>query len=276
MKKLSLILVISTITCAPILGQSIQSYFLGISPQGGYLGVTLKEVSSGDVARLGLPEESGAIIEQVLPDTPAEDAGLQASDVILRYAGQKVLSATQFRRLVSETPPGRNVEMTVWRNGSELVRTVEIDTRKGTHSRYHIPGHRAGDILENFDIEIPEFHLERGDQNIFVLRSPARLGISGESLTSQMAEFLGMAGKSGVLVMEVLDDSPAAAAGLKAGDVIVSCDGEEIGGISALRSHLSEGEHSLTIVRGGIRQTLSVTIPGKDSRKEGKSSSIRL
>ena len=57
-----------------------------------------------DVGDLGLEQESGVLIESVLPDTPAEEADLRQGDVVLAYAGQPVLSVRQFQRLVSDTP----------------------------------------------------------------------------------------------------------------------------------------------------------------------------
>ena len=73
---------------------------------GSYLGVRLEDVDKEDVARLKLPEEKGALIARVEAESPAQKAGLEADDVIVRYHGEGVLGASQLARLVRETPGG--------------------------------------------------------------------------------------------------------------------------------------------------------------------------
>jgi C-terminal processing protease CtpA/Prc len=84
---------------------------------GGYLGVVLEEVAQDDVARLKLADERGALVKSVEDDTPAARAGLKTGDVVLKYQGENVLSASQLRRLIRETPAGRSVALEVARDG---------------------------------------------------------------------------------------------------------------------------------------------------------------
>ncbi len=74
------------------------------------------------------------------------------------------------------------------------------------------------------------------------------MGITGGNLTDQLADFLGILGK-GVLVAEVLENTPAERAGLKAGDAIVSVDGHPVDGLSELSSLLKDDTHEVEIVR---------------------------
>src|SRR5262245_56573208 len=85
---------------------------------GGKLGVRLEDVDKEDVARLKLSAERGAVVKSVSADTPAEKAGLQEGDVIVRFEGETVQSALQLARLVRETPGGRTVAIEVSRNGA--------------------------------------------------------------------------------------------------------------------------------------------------------------
>jgi len=76
-------------------------------PDGGgaRLGVSLEDVRAEDVSRLHLPEERGAVIQEVSKASAAEKAGLKEGDVVLSFQGEKIWSAGQLRRLVRETPP---------------------------------------------------------------------------------------------------------------------------------------------------------------------------
>jgi len=75
------------------------------------------------------------------------------------------------------------------------------------------------------------------------------LGITGGNLTEQLADFLGISGKKGVVVAEVFDNTPAKRAGLKAGDAIVSVDGHPVDSLSELSSLLKDDTHEVEVVR---------------------------
>src|SRR5512132_2274768 len=76
---------------------------------GGRLGVSLEDVGAGDVARLGLSAERGALVSSVEEGSAADKAGVKEGDVIVRFGGQEVWSAAQLARAVRETPAGRTV-----------------------------------------------------------------------------------------------------------------------------------------------------------------------
>lgn len=174
-----------------------------------YLGVQLSEVTSESVRRLNLREERGAILIEVLPDSPAAKAGLQKDDVIIRWNGERVDSAAELSRLKRETPAGRTVRLGVVRNGSEM----DFDVALGQYSDYRRPLVQWSDS---------------GGITRIVVGERGRMGISLQNLTPQLAEYFGMPGQKGALVSSVHPDSPAAKAGIKAGDVILSVDGDEI------------------------------------------------
>jgi len=172
--------------------------------------------------------EGGVVIDEVVADGPADKAGLKRSDVIVEFDGEHVRSSRQFARLVQETPAGRSVKMTITRDGQRRDVQVTPDERRGDvmvsgDFGDYMRGFgrdlgRLGDRLPpfnfNFDFDIP-------------LVSGRRLGVTVEELTAQLADYFGA--KDGVLVTSVSDGSAAARAGLKAGDVITSINGERIG-----------------------------------------------
>ncbi len=182
-----------------------------------FLGVNVWEVNAETVKEKGLPEERGVLITSVVPDSAADRAGLKKGDVIIEYNGQRVEGVQQFVRLVRETPVGRKVTLKLIRDGKEMTVTATMGKRPGgkrwSH-RFTIPEFRA----PGFGIpDIPRMHMS--------WRS-ARLGILGEALEGQLAEYFGV--EEGVLVRSVQEDSPAARAGIRAGDVILEVEGEKV------------------------------------------------
>lgn len=236
----------------------------------GYLGVGIRDVTKDDVTQLGLPAERGVYITSVQEGTPAEQAGILSGDVLLEYRGMPVWSARQFRRLVSETPEGRHVAIQLHRDGGSKTVTAEISSR----------GPRMSQDREHMFRLLPD--LRRGQGGIHMLPAPPpshpqgqpRLGIRGDSLTEQLADSLGVTQGAGVLVTEVLPGTPAEAAGLKAGDVIVSANGKEIGSVAELVQQLDSRQVDLEIVRDG--QTIKLSAELADTKKGDKGLSIRL
>jgi serine protease Do len=246
---------------------------------GGKLGVRLEDVDKDDVARLKLSAERGAIVKSVSADTPAEKAGIQEGDVIVRYEGETVLSAAQLARLVRETPGGRTVALEVNRNGA--LQKLSATLAEG---RDRV---RLGE-LGDFDIEIP--HIEamppmppvppvppvadmfrfdgKGRSFMFHDGGPRKLGIEYQELTDQLARFFKV--EKGVLVTSVDEGGPAAKGGLEAGDVIVRFDGEPIESAEVLRDEVRKAEPgkevTVTVQREGRALDLKVKLQAPERR----------
>jgi serine protease Do len=185
---------------------------------------------SGIGVRISDRSEGGVVIDDVVEQSPAEKAGLKRSDVIVEFDGERVRSARQFARLVQETPSGRSVKVTVTRDGQRRDVQVTPDERRGD---VMVSGDRIGDYFRDFDFR--EFE-RLGDRmapfnfNFDVtpfVGSTRRLGVTTQELTGQLADYFGA--KDGVLVTSVADGSAAAQAGIKAGDVITSVNGSNVG-----------------------------------------------
>jgi S1-C subfamily serine protease len=84
-----------------------------ISKGGGYLGVGGVEVTSEKVKALNLKEEGGVLVSSVTEEGPAAKAGIKEGDVVLEFNGTPVQGTVQFQRMVGETPPGRQVKLTI-------------------------------------------------------------------------------------------------------------------------------------------------------------------
>ena len=216
------------------------------------LGVVLKDVSPEKARELKLPAEAGALVTEVEENSPASKAGLAKNDVIVEFAGERVRSVSQLRRLVRETPAGRAVTLQVNRAGQTRSLSVKLEPAKDYfYFNFHAP--------EVHIPEIPEF-------NFHLAPGGASLGISGDELTGQLANYFGVKQGKGVLVREVMVGSAAEKAGLKAGDVIVQVEGKPVGSVSELRRVLASDSSeekrkvNLTIVRDRREQTLAVEL----------------
>jgi serine protease Do len=228
------------------------------------LGVELREVTGDKARELKLPGEYGAIVEEVEPKSPADKAGLMKGDVILDFAGERVRSVAQLRRLVRETPAGRTVTVQVSRGGEVRTLSVKMEPAKNQFNFGYVQPK-----ISIPKIEIPKFNFNFEGNPYFFSGGGPVLGISGDDLTSQLATYFGVKQGKGVLVREVEAGSPAEKAGLKAGDVIVGIDGRQVGSVSDLRHAIPrdfEGKKqvSLSIVRDRREQKLSVELQAPD------------
>jgi membrane-associated protease RseP (regulator of RpoE activity) len=231
------------------------------SVAGAWLGVTLKDVTAEKVRDLKLPGEYGALVESVDADSAAAKAGLEKGDVIVEFAGERVRSVAQLRRLIRETPAGRTVSLQVIRDGQTRTLSATLQARKNQFS------------FQTPEIQMPEIQIDpnlmgRLNRNFSFMFGGGRpsLGISGDELTTQLASYFGVKQGKGVLVREVEAGSPAAKAGLKAGDVIVAVDGKGVTTVAELRKalELKAGEEkrklSVTIVRDHHEQIVPVEL----------------
>lgn len=210
---------------------------------GASIGASIRELTAAELKASG-----GVYVESVEPDGPASKAGLQAADIITRFDSEPVRSVRQFVRLVQEAAPGRTVRASILRAGSS--REVSVTPESGFQSAVMIDANRLrldmAELQERLR-QIP-FDIDVRWQGAM---SRARLGVSVEVLTSQLAEYFGA--KDGVLVASVAADSPASRAGLKAGDVIVSVNGQTVAStadlVRQLRSANAETDVTIGIVR---------------------------
>lgn len=227
-----------------------------------YLGVDVRDITSDRVSALKLKEERGVEITTVDQDAPAGKAGLKEHDVILEFNGARVESEEQFRRMIRETPPGRNIALGISRDGNPMTINVQIGDR----------GKIASNMfrIERPPMQLPEFPDFNIPFDIQVSGYTATLGVQVESLNQQLGEYFGVKGGEGLLVKSVEKGSPAEKAGMKAGDVIVRADNEKVTDRSdlrrLLRSHHDGGKMTIGIVREKREQNLTVDLPARKSR----------
>jgi serine protease Do len=240
---------------------------------GSYLGIQMEDVTAQNMANYKLSTESGVIVKSVEKGSPAESAKLQENDVILEYGHSQVISATQLARLVRETPQGRKVDLVVSREGKKITLSAEIGKREESVGENRM---REGDEnMRGLGPEDRSFQFQLPDGRSFNFRglpgennaNRPRLGVSVQELTDQMAEFLGVPGKKGVLVISV-ENGSAAEGKIRAGDVIVRANDKAISDPEDLQSEIArvgEGKVDLKVVRNKAEISVAVNLPEKES-----------
>lgn len=178
----------------------------------GYLGVRLNDIDSDLAASLKLNEVMGVEVVNVMPGSPADQAGIRPGDVILSYNGEKVLGGQQFTRLVSETPPNRRVRLACWRGGAEKDMTITT-------------GVRPTSPVSTEELEVNRMRIIDVPLPMMLWRNLV-LGIESGELNDQLAQAFGV--KQGILVWTVAPSYPAQHAGLRAGDVLTQFCGHPI------------------------------------------------
>jgi len=280
---LALTLLLPAGWAAPLLqaqGASGSGIRTAVQSEVSYFGITMEDVTSQNMASHKLKVERGVIVRSVEPGSPAAAAKLQENDVILEFGGFPAWSAEQFAGLVRQTPPGRKVNVAVSRDGIGINLLVELGKQTGPLRWDGSDGSSIpGSDREEFSLDGPNgrtFRFNIPGGRMFGFEAPneqqpkQRLGVTLQPLTDQMAEFLGVPGKRGALVVSIEAGSPASGK-IKAGDVIIKADGQAVGQAEDLVRIVQQktGTLQLQLVRGG--KEISVTVDlSRDTGNPGR------
>lgn len=168
----------------------------------GYLGVMIQPVTEDLAKEFKLKDQSGALVGEVTPNSPADEAGLKEGDVVVEFKGKKVADSRQFRLMVAQTAPGTKVTVKVMRDGMEKTCAAKL-------------GELSADMLAKAG---GETRRGRGESD----RRDALRGAEVADLdTRTRSQFEIPTGMRGAVIATVAPDSAAAEAGLRPGDVIV-------------------------------------------------------
>lgn len=237
----------------------------------GYLGVLVGDIDNESANKLKLKDVRGAVVTLIDHDAPAAQVGLRVNDVLLEVNGQPVEGAEAFGRMMREIPPGRKMTLLVSRDGATQTMTVQLVDRKKLDTDIWNKLNSGSDISSPVtglgifgsgaagDAPLPGgFHIP------FVGNSSLKVGALVEPLTAQMADYLGVG--NGLMIKQVARKSQAAAAGMKAFDVILKVGTDNIATVSdwdrAMRSNQGKTV-AVTILRDKKQQTVNLLVDTK-------------
>src|SRR5881394_150763 len=236
----------------------------------GWLGVETHEVTADKAKELKLSAERGVVLGRIVPDSPAAKAGLKENDVVTEINGQRVEGAAQFRRMIHEIPAGRSIQLTVWRDGRTQAISATLGKSEERHHAMKMVTPTPGTFAFRMP-EIPEIPPMEWNGGMLAGGQP-RLGIDAEDLSGQLGAFFGAPDGEGILVRDVNSGSPAEKAGVKAGDVITSLNGDRVRTVGDLREKLSakRDDKDRTVKLGVLRNkseiSLTVELPAAAAR----------
>ena len=255
--------------------------------QKTWLGVYSQSLS--DELRDGMDYSGdGVLVSRVLPGSPAEEAGLKKGDIILSLGGHAVASPEDLARSVRSSRAGQTVALQIWRGGERRALQVKLASRPGSQDEMDFeytpeapeapeapepPGGGSNEVRRHIKI-----HMNRdgkaydweGDAPdmpeipgiIMSGMGRGRLGVRIEGLNSDLGGYFGVPDGKGALIVEVLKDTPAERAGLKAGDVITRAGDHAVYDTGDLVSALRGAERKVTlvVVRKGVRRTVEAEL----------------
>lgn len=216
----------------------------------GWIGVRIQSVSDEIAESLGLKKARGALIASVSPDGPAEKAGLEAGDIILKINNHKIDEMREVPRLVAETKIDSEAEITYWRDNEEKTTTITIG------------------------------ELEKAEEDGLVAAGPKttgsgtkleKLGLSVKTVTDSTREDYGIPKNvEGLVIDEAELSSEAARKGLGAGDVIVEINQQPVkdaqSAIDIIEKAIKNDRSSvlLLINRGGDVSFVALKLAGSE------------
>ncbi len=173
----------------------------------GFLGIAPKDINAGLAESFGLPDQNGALVDDVNPGTPAQKAGIQPGDVIVQFNGKTVTDAENLSLMVSECSPGTEATVKLIRNGHEKDFTVTLaelqgPIRQNNKDQNNQPGNPNTDALDGVTVSDLDLQTRQA------LRIPDNI--------------------HGALVTEVGPESNSADAGLQQGDVVVEVNRQPV------------------------------------------------
>lgn len=232
---------------------------------GSSIGASVRDATSAELTAAGVSQPGGAFVIRVTEGGPAARAGLMANDLVVEFDGEQVRSARHLVRLVRETAVGRSVKATLVR--AKARRNVELVPAE--MSALVIDGAAIQRQVERAARDLPRFRFDFDPDELgrnFPFGDRQRLGVQLLPLSEQLAGYFGV--RDGVLVASVQADSPAARAGLKAGDVITGVNDRPVDDAGDILNEIGRGESalSLAVVRDKKEVTIKATVPESQPR----------
>jgi serine protease Do len=190
----------------------------------GCLGVQVQAITPELAKSFGLERERGALVADVMSDTPAEKGGIERGDIIVEFNGRKIEEMNDLPRVVASTPPNAEVPVKLLRKGQEKMVQVKV-------------------------AELKEERVAAGGGTL-----EESLGMTVQELTPEIARSLRVTETKGLVVTNVDEGTPADEAGIRRGDVIIEVNQNKIENLRDYRAALGRvgsADSLLLLVRRG-------------------------
>lgn len=181
----------------------------------GYLGVNIQTLTPDLVRALKLETRKGALVSDVMPDSPADKAGIERGDVIMTFNGKAIDDSRDLAATVAATPVGDDTEVLVLRDGQKKTLSLTVGTLA----------------------EQNESASEDGQP------SQGKWGLELQNLTPEMARAHGLDAGKGVGVVAVQPGGPAANAGLRPGDILLQVNRRAVGSVDDIKAALAADDN---------------------------------
>jgi serine protease Do len=195
----------------------------------GWLGVSIQPLTPELARSFGLSKDEGALVGDVVAQGPAEKAGIKRGDVIVRYDGKKVDESSSLPALVAATPIGKTVPVEVMRDGK--TKTINVEIRK----------------------------LNDQTAAVNTKEEKGQWGLALQNIRPEERRQMNLTEKEGVLVQAVTPGSPAANAGIHAGDVILQVNQVAVSSVEGVKREAAKtkGDKPLLLLLGRADGTTS-------------------
>jgi serine protease Do len=198
----------------------------------GLLGVNIQDLNESLAKSFGISSTEGALVSQVVPDSPAEKAGIKAGDIITKFNGEPVTGASHLKNMVGREKPGTATTLTVVRDKKPF--DVKVNVTERTQKMVAAAKSSTGE----------------GEK-------VNELGLELEKIPAAVAEKLGLKEGQGLRVKDIDEDGLGARMGLRGDDIILEVDGSAISDVAELNNAVSKAQKNkvirLTVQRGSAR-----------------------
>jgi serine protease Do len=203
----------------------------------GWIGVTIQKVTPELKDKLNLPDEKGVLVSDVASRGPADESGIKRGDVIVSFNGKPIRESRELAYIVASIPVGKTVFVEVIRNREKIRAEVRIGE------------------LKTAEEEVQQ--MPKGESSF---------GMTLQEITPELAQQYDLTETSGLIIVNVESNSPAAEADLRSGDIILEVDQIPLKSTAAFNRKIRQYKKGNTILflisRDGSTLFLTLTISG--------------
>ncbi len=222
------------------------------SSSKAWLGVSTSDMTARLAKSMHVKTTEGALVKDVMEDSPAEKAGLKEDDIIVEFNGAKISDSDDLLDAVRKSKPGTSAAVVVSRDDQRKTFQATLGKTSDWSTWHSFP-----DIppVPDIHVAVPRFTMSTAVNSY---------GLWIRDLNKQLGNYFGAPGGRGVLVEEVEEGSPADSAGFKAGDVIIKVQNDDVAHTRDIWDALEDMKNgetaSVDVIRKGNSQKLSLRV----------------